>query len=155
MTEDGRFDMMDIIGMLAGGDLDLTPPKSAGRIVTGFNGLILGLESKHGILEDRMVYTIQSKGDVLTLVKKGKSNIDFNSENRDISQIILMERQRLIMTERERYSAEVAEEIEEKGFFETRDRYLVEADDGVLNAQSKLDVISMLYPISKHPEKWV
>ena len=100
MTADGRIDMMDIMGMFGGGELDLTPPKSCGRIVTGFNGAILGLETKSEGLEDNMVYEIESNNGVLTLKKKGKSHIDFNHSNRDISSLILTESNKLILTTR-------------------------------------------------------
>jgi len=154
MTADGRIDMMDIMGMLGGGELDLTPPKSCGRIVTGFNGLILGLETKSMGLEDNMVYEIESKADTLTLVKKGKSRIDFNSENRDISQILLMENTKLILTQTEEYKMEIDEELADIGWIKTRDLYLVSSETDTI-AQEKLKILRVMYPLYKHPEKWV
>jgi len=156
MTADGRIDMMDIMGMFGGGELDLTPPKSCGRIVTGFNGLILGLESKSSrLLEDNTVYEIESKNEVLTLKKKGKSRIDFNTENRDISQILLMESTKLILTQMEEYNMELNEELADKGWFKTRDRYLVASVKKVKGAEDKFKLLCNMYPRSKHPDKWV
>ena len=156
MTADGRIDMSDIAGMLCDGDLDLTPPKSVGRIVTGFNGLILGLESKSSrLLEDNMVYDIESKNGILTLKRKGKSRIDFKTENRDISQILLMESTKLILTQMEEYNMELNEELADKGWFETRDRYLVEADEKVKGVEDKFKMLCNMYPMSKYPDKWV
>jgi len=155
MTADGRIDMMDIMGMFGGGELDLSTPISCGRIVTGFNGLILGLETKAQILEDNTVYEIESKGDTITLRKKGKSRINFNTENRDISQILLMENTKLILTQMEEHKMELDEELADKGWFDTRDRYLLEADENVEGAEDKFKLLCNMYPMSKHPEKWV
>ena len=154
MTADGRIDMMDIMGMLGGGELDLTPPKFCGRIVTGFNGLILGLETKSIGLEDNMVYDIQTKNGVLTLNKQGKSHIDFNSSYKDISSLLLTEKQRLILTETEKYSLELEDEIELSGFLKTRDAYLVKSTKSDI-AKEKLKILRVMYPASKYPEKWV
>lgn len=156
MTADGRIDMMDIMGMFAGGDLDLAPPKSVGRIVTGFNGMIFGLESiSTRLLEDRTVYDIQSRNGTLTLVKQGKSYIDFNTEKRDISTILLMESSKLILTETEKDRLELEEEIASNGFLKTRDKYLIQADEKVEGAEAKVKVLYIMYPPSKCPDKWV
>jgi hypothetical protein len=162
MTEDGKIDMMDIMGMFGGGELDLTPPKSCGRIVTGFNGLIVGLETKSEGLEDNTVYEIESKGGILTLKKKGRSRINFNSERRDISQILLMERTKLILTQTEEYKMEVDEELADIGWIDTRDKYLEIVNGSSLCeveelnvAEEKLKILRTICPMSKYPEKWI
>jgi hypothetical protein len=160
MTADGRIEMIDVIEMF-GDELDLTPPKVCGRIVTGFNGLILGLESKSGGLENNMVYEIRSKGGVLNLKKKGKSRINFNTENRDISQILLMERSKLIITKMEEYQLDLDKELNDEGWFKIRDKYLKIVDNSELQseelnmAEEKLKILQTMIPISKNPEKWV
>lgn len=151
----GRIDMMDIMGMMSGGDLDLTPPKSCGRIVTGFNGLILGLETKEQILEDKTVYAIESKNDILTLKKVGKSHVNFDKENKDIGTLLLTESTKLILTAVEKDRLELEQEIEIDGFLTVRDKYLVDADKDIEGAEAKVKVLCIMYPMSKHPEKWV
>ena len=155
MTADGRIDMMDIIGMLSGGELDLTPPKSCGRIVTGFNGLIVGLETKSEGLEDNMVYEIESKGGIFTLKKKGTSHLKFNDSNSCLSTLLLMEQQKLILTETEKNRLNVENETRDNGFLTTRDRYLIESDKNIEGAEEKLKTLYIMYPMSKHPEKWI
>ena len=155
MTADGRIDMMDIMGMFGGGELDLTPPKSCGRIVTGFNGLIVGLETKSEGLEDNMVYEIQSKGGILTLVKKGVSHLKFNDSNSCLSTLLLMEQQKLILTQTEKHRLELEEEIKENGFLNTRDKYLIDSDNNIDGAEEKVKVLCVMYPMSKYPDKWV
>lgn len=158
MTADGRIDMIDIMGIIGGGALDLTPPKSCGRIVTGFNGIILGLETKSEGLAARTVYDIKSHNGTLILEKMGKSHIDFNTSNQDIPTILLTQQQKLILTDVELNRLEVEEEIELNGFLTTRDKYLILSDKEKPNstkAMEKLKVLSIMYPRSKFPDKWV
>ncbi len=150
----GRYDMMDVMAMMTGEDLT-AEPESCGRIVTGFNGLILGLETQNQLLDNNSVYEIESKCGVLTLKKKGKSHIDFNSSNKDISTLLLTESTKLILTTTEKHGLELENEIELNGFITTRDKYLVLSDKGMSGAEEKIKVLTSMYPPSKNPEKWV
>lgn len=93
-----KIGMMDVLSMMYGAE-----PKSVGRIVTGFNGVILGLETSDTTLDEKTVYDIQDiPGVGLMLVPIGESHIDFETENRDISTILVCESKKLILTDREK-----------------------------------------------------
>ena len=139
----------------------LTPLEdSNGRIVTGFNGFIIGLEMKPGELENNMVYAIESVNGILTLKKIGESHIDFNSTSKNLDSLLLMERTELILTEAEKYNLELKEEIEDYGFTKIKDKYLSLSNNPKFTtrqkiAQMKLKLLTVMFPPSKYPEKWI
>lgn len=97
-SNDGRMTMADIFGSMGNG----VKPKPVGRIVTGFNHAILGLESKTEGLKPNTVYEIRSNPFTgLTLVEVGESHVDFDNSNLDISSTLLTHNQKLILTKEE------------------------------------------------------
>jgi len=94
---ENRFTMADIFGQMGN-----ESSKPSGRIVTGFNGAILGLEHNDSKLKDNTVYEIRhSIITGLSLVEVGESHVDFNTSNLDISSTLLTHNSKLILTREE------------------------------------------------------
>jgi hypothetical protein len=75
--------------------------KSLGRITTGYNGLLLGLESKDNKLIQNAVYDIVEEDGKLVLKHLGEYHYDFNKSYQTLSTTIFMQGENLVATKEE------------------------------------------------------
>lgn len=74
---------------------------SLGRITTGYNGVLLGLESKDNKLIQNAVYDIVEEDGKLVLKHIGEYHYDFNKNYQGIETTILMQRENIVATKEE------------------------------------------------------